>query len=515
MDKGDIIGLIPFKPDDTFKFMTYYLKDLLGIFEPYIYECISYPFCIIDSSSFNKSIPLRNISGSYSISYTKNEYGNISPIGKIQKILLIKTILDGYLEPVSMYTNENKIKLSPFIKYNNYLRKNNYDNLLMPDFSHVRKLFDEFYNYLSLEIISGDASISFETPNLSLLEVIKNKNKYSYIFRTFQKSNSLLKIKANKNTAYSIILDIELENNDKKNYKENYKFQIGNNFLYELKDNFREYNLNFINSITNFEYNNSYSYFKFFPINCQIEIKNLDSLGKLENNQELIPHSKQKYNYNVKRVDNKNESCQFYVSTYSIELNRTFNKMESATISKNIPHYSIFNKEIKKIKYFYPHTEIENNLMVNFTIKNEAKDNYIFSVYINEFHIHYITYQRENSFTFNSSDIAKRCKDEKQICSIYFVLEANSKDESTVEFIITPLDSTIKQETNNSNFLKKNLVIILIILGDVILLLIIIFLIVYLCKRKNKSDLSTKVNQISFEEDREKRSNEEDESLLS
>jgi hypothetical protein len=333
----------------------------------------------------------------------------------------------------------------------------------MYDLFNIRKSPDEYYNYLNLEIISGDASISFDTPNESLLEVIKNKNKYSYIFKIFPKSNSLLKIKANKNTAYRIILDIELIYNLKINYKENYRFQIGNNFLFELKDNFREYNLNFINSLTNYQYNNSYSYFKFFPINCQIEIKNLDAVGKLEKNQELIPHSKQNYNYNVKRVDNKNESCQFYVSTYSIELNRTFNEMESAIISKNIPHYSIFNKEIKKIKYFYPHTEIENNLMVNFTIKNETKDNYTFSVYINEYHIDYIIYQRENSFNFNSSDIKKRCQDEKQICSIYFVLETNSQNESTVEFIITSLDSNIKHETNNSNFynfLKKNIVII-------------------------------------------------------
>ena len=45
VEKGDIIGLIPFKPDDTFKFMTYYLMDLPGTSESYIYECNSYPFC--------------------------------------------------------------------------------------------------------------------------------------------------------------------------------------------------------------------------------------------------------------------------------------------------------------------------------------------------------------------------------------------------------------------------------------------------------------------------------------
>jgi L-rhamnose mutarotase len=305
-------------------------------------------------------------------------------------------------------------------------------------------------------------------------------------------------------------LDIELIYNLKINYKENYRFQIGNNFLYELKDIFREYNLNFINSLTNYQYNNSYSYFKFFPINCQIEIKNLDAVGKLEKNQELIPHSKQNYNYNVKRVDNKNESCQFYVSTYSIELNRTFNEMESAIISKNIPHYSIFNKEIKKIKYFYPHTEIENNLMVNFTIKNETKDNYTFCAYINEYQICKKNSERENSLTFSSSEIAKRCKDEKQICNIYFVLETNNKTESTVEIKVISFSNP-----NSENFFKKNLKIILIIVGGVTLLLIIIILNICFCRGKKKSDLSVEVNQISFGEEGERDKKKDAESLLS
>ncbi len=51
-EKGDIIGLVPFKPDISFKFMTFYLLDLLSSCEPYIYECISYPFCTFDSKQF-------------------------------------------------------------------------------------------------------------------------------------------------------------------------------------------------------------------------------------------------------------------------------------------------------------------------------------------------------------------------------------------------------------------------------------------------------------------------------
>ena len=52
VEKGDIIGLIPFKPDISFKFMTYSLIDIKGISESYIYKCNSYPFFSIDSNIF-------------------------------------------------------------------------------------------------------------------------------------------------------------------------------------------------------------------------------------------------------------------------------------------------------------------------------------------------------------------------------------------------------------------------------------------------------------------------------
>ena len=301
------------------------------------------------------------------------------------------------------------------------------------------------------------------------------------------------------------------------NLRENYKFEVGNNFLYELKNNIRYYNLSFIKSGFRSQYDNPYVYFRFFPINCQIEIKN-DHAEYLKNNQEVISIRNSYYNYNVERVDNKNKSCKFYVSTYSLDINRSFTDIEATFISRNVQHYSIFKKEINKIKYFYLHTEIENDLIVNFTIKNETKDNYIFSIYINKYLIYNNISKRENSLTFNSSYIKNFCKDEKQICSIYFVLEINNKNETTVEFIVTSLDSNLKTGNNNSksdNYFKKNLNIILIIIGSVILFSIIIILIVYFCKGKNNSDLSLKVNQISFEEERRNKNNEDDESLLS
>jgi len=156
--------------------------------------------------------------------------------------------------------------------------------------------------------------------------------------------------------------------------------------------------------------------------------------------------------------------------------------------------------------------------MVNFTIKSETVDNYTFSVYLNKYQIYNNISKRINSLTFNSSYIANFCKDEKQICSIYFVLETNNKNDTNVEFLVTSLNSNLKYKNNNSysdNFFKKHLKMILIITGSVIFLSIFIILMVCFCKGKNNSDLSLKVNQISFEDERRNRNNEDDENLLS
>lgn len=75
-----------------------------------------------------------------------------------------------------MYTNKYKIMPFPKIKRIKYLKKNNDVNILIynPKFNKIYEP-DEYYIFLSLEIISGDATITFETPKSSLLRVIEIK----------------------------------------------------------------------------------------------------------------------------------------------------------------------------------------------------------------------------------------------------------------------------------------------------------------------------------------------------
>jgi len=85
---GETIGLIPTNPDIDFNFLTYHANGILGECNFSVYECSSYPFC---DSFILKQKNFKYNDGSYSISYTKNEYNN-TPISLNQKVLLIKSM---------------------------------------------------------------------------------------------------------------------------------------------------------------------------------------------------------------------------------------------------------------------------------------------------------------------------------------------------------------------------------------------------------------------------------------
>ena len=204
-------------------------------------ECNKYPFCNVNQIDNPNWIGKKGIS----FSYSKNEYNNISPISKTQKILLIKGFSSNNLINVNFYTDKNKIFILPHYILYKYLRTNNEDNLLINLPYNSSTLPDSPYAYLSLEILSGDVNINFKTPKSSYLETIQDNNKKTFIFRFLEKNENLLKIKANKNSYYSIVYILEENNNKKLTGK--FRFPLGNNFLYEIKNSSTEYILNFNN----------------------------------------------------------------------------------------------------------------------------------------------------------------------------------------------------------------------------------------------------------------------------
>ena len=531
LNKKETIGLIPNKPDIDFNFLTYHAKDLFGACRFTIYECSNYPFCNLDNLSKEKTKIIFE-DGSYSISYNKTEYNNITPISKTQKVLLIN---DAYSENnlinVNFYTNKNKIFIFPQIKFYNYLGKNNEDNLLINLPYNNKELPDSPYAYLSLEIISGNASIDFQTPESSFLETMQNNNKKSFIFRFIQKNENLLKIKANKNTVYSIIYI--LEENKNKRLTGKYIFPIGNNFLYEIKnisgENFQYFN-NKINYI-------DYTYFIFHPINCEIKVENNNkgkSLNKYKGFSYDIEQAISNYSFIIKREDKDTiNSCLVYASTF------TYNKDKLKTtfliLPNKISQYYFFHDD-KEINFLYYHTEIDNDLLVDFKMNHsssyihsydpqEENENYRLIFYINKYS--YTKYIYNNtSFNIPSFKLKNFCTNENQFCLIRILVQSKYKNDSIIELNITSIEKIENKTLPKSNlepnlkpkanFWKDNLKLISIISGSVLIFIIILIIIICACikKKNNKDLLALKVNKVSFEEERRNRNKAYENGLL-
>ena len=500
LNEGETIGLIPTQLDMDFNFITYHAYDLFGTCKYTIYECSNYPFCFNNINLKQKHKRLTYYDGSFSISYNKNEYNN-TPTSLSQKVLLIESISSDNLINVNFYSNKNKIFIFPQITFYNYLRKNNEDNLLINLPYNNGTIPDSPYAYLSLEILSGNSNINFETPKSSNLKTIQNNNKKSFIFRYIHKNENLLKIKANENTVYRIFY--VFEENTNSFFMGHYRLPLGNNFLLDMKKKYKEYILDFNNKINYI----NISYLEFHPINCTFNVednqwayynrKNLSEYKDFFYYSNYLGH---KFSFRIKRTDYYYEkSCLFYVCTSIFDNNL---RERFLILPNNILQYFDLDSN-SRINYLYYHSDIDNDLLINFEMDLYSYSYqkylaYYVEVYINNIYCRKIYLYHNDFFIILSSQVKNYCTDENQFCLIKFAVFSRYYMRKEIALKVT-IEKKIKIQ---SNFWKDNL--ILIILGSIALFVIIIIIIVCLCKKnRNKGDLlALEVNKVSFEEER-------------
>jgi len=501
LNEGETIGLIPTQLDIDFNFLTYHAYDLFGTCNYIIYECSNYPFCFNNINLKQKQKRLTYDDGSFSISYNKNEYNN-TPISLSQKVLLIESTSFNNLITVNFYTNKNKIFIFPQITFYNYLRKNNEDNLLINLPYNNGTIPDSPYAYLSLEILSGNSNINFETPKSSYLKTIQINNKKSFIFRYIHKSENLLKIKANENTVYKIFY--VFEENTNSFFMGHYRLPLGNNFLLDMKKKSKEYILDFNNKIN---YNDN-SYLEFHPINCTFNVEDnhwdyykKNFLSKYKGffyDSKALDH---KFSFKIKRTDYYSEkSCLFYVCTFILK----DNIQERLLILPNSISQYYYLDSSSRINYLYYHCDIDNDLLINFEVdlysyRYKKSLVYYVEVYINDIYCHKIYLYHNDSFKILSNQVKNYCTDENQFCLIKFAVFSRY-----IKKVIALKVTTENKNKMQSNFWKDNLKIILIISGSIVLFIIIIIIIICLCKKnRNNGDLlALEVNKVSFEEER-------------
>ena len=522
--EGDIIELIPIKPDYEFSYLTYYIKPFKGkIIKAFIYSCHTYPKCRFYYEDKDNIVPIQNIN-SFSISFSKNELDKFSSssIDKNRKVLVISCekgskidtdISNEYyssncLISVNMYTNKDKIFVYPSIPYYRHIPKNNEEHFKIGNktTSPIR------YINLNIEVIVGDITINIlDTKNYN---IYKYKNKYLY---KVSEEEFTLKIKAKSSSFYTINYKTIYKRKERISIHSNYNYLIGGDYLLNME---KTLNLTIILSNIFTLLNDSISspnqnpiYIGFYPLNCKIDVYNnlyTDNEFKQIKLKEMQGFYQEIFSINEKNSStfnytishrNKNENCSFYISAF--ELNKqVMNSSDSIILSYDFPKNFKFSPKYNIFKFTYPHIKNGEDVQIKFGLMTEGK--YLMKLFFNDkiSNNEYII-QKNDSVIIKSNNLENKCKN-GDICKISFNIELINKEKDTV------LQIRILSDANN-----KALFIILICIGSVIFLIVValvIYLIIY--KFKNKK-LIDNIKAISFinNDDKDRRiiENEKDE----
>ena len=512
MGEGDIIQLIPIKPDYDYKYLTYHINVGQGkTVKAYVNSCNNYPLCDIN---LDNATPIQNLN-SFSISLSKKEIDSSSksPIDKNQKVLIIKCEKgtksihtkgasdNQCLIKINMYTDKNEIYLEPYISNYRYTLKDNEENFKIGLQNNQAEYMD-----LNIEIFSGDLSINVDNVENNYFSF---NNKRLYIIKDKQSS---VKIKANENSFYHINYVL------KNNYAIDYSFTIGANYLFNLIDKSKEIILGNTNNIYDLSYEDNNTVFvSFSPYSCKIDIintynlSNLDSKELQENNgfyQDISSDFlKNKeiasifpiYNYTLTKREIETKECLVGVSFYTYDKEK--DSSNTILLSNNSPHLFKFSQDNNIAKYSYPYNSKDNNIVINFSLINQG--NYIINVFFNDIKSDKTYEINENKkIIIEQNQFTDKCKYDNQICKISFIVESKNLDVSILQITVSLDDGKEEGSPNNTNGQDtspiSNIVLILIIIGG-IFILIIIFTLIYLCiiRKKNK-DLSKEVSSISF-----------------
>ena len=552
--EGTTIGLIPMKPRDNFKFLTYEVFPIGGEISVSIYECDNYPLCHLNDINERKLKKIDN-SQSYYYSYNKNEFKNISPIGKKQKMLLIKCeagLRLSHLDRRSMCSSiinmktDNKLidntafnlALPP---YQRFIIKNNIDRYLIRG--------TDYPIHLYIEKISGDIEIEID-------------QKYTTIKDNFYiiKSNkdTEITITANKNSIYSINNNYQSEGD--------FAYRIGYNYVMNLeKDN--KMVLTGIEKLENIYQGleNDYQYFfKITPLNCDIKLQYYDQLNRLKNEWTLKENDifQDKLNLVLKKKfytvsEASNEKCLLYISSYNTKESLSSENSNGITFGNDSPQTFIFNEINKEIVFSYADIELENDVKIKFEQIGKPLNEYKYNIKVNgEYLKKNENFEDSNEVVLlKANDIKDKC-DSDFICKILVKVESQDENkESSLKITVTsvvngdddddtdkPTDKTDDDDTdkpsdksdddesdkpsdkndngsdNASSDSKKDdddddddkvLVVVLLIVAVVIIIGAAIGLYFYFRVYSKNKDLSAAVNQISFKDN--DKNNDDDE----
>ena len=506
---GQSIGIIPMKPDDNFKFLTYSIISNDKRINLHILTCNTYPLCSIDPKKLINKKYIRNY-GAASITYTREELSkNMSSISKNQEILLIecennKINNKKCIIELNIFSDKDECILIPYTLLLGYVKRDNEVSYLVDT-----KIENEFI-YLNVELFSGDISINLNITNYNLL---KNNNKYLYIIECSGINEFTIKIKGKESSAYSIgyyFKYMDLDNSAQ------YIVLNGGNYLFSLENKINSnmilYNMNeFENDLPN--------YLGIFPLNCKINVTNVlvnindfspiyeDIINKQGFYQEIYTENDNQientfhFGYRISRINNEKENCLFYASLCKIYNQSNTDLINGIILADKIPQLFEFSQKYNIMKFIYLHPQKEKNLKIKTNLINEGAYKLILSfddeIYEKEYNI-----IANQSITIMPEEWNDLCiKDEKQLCKLSFYIICERFDKNSIIQVTVnseiPINSDDSKNNNNDDSSSNTTLIVIIVI--IILLIIVIVLVIFIIKRKKMKNSIENIDNVKFE----------------
>ena len=460
--KGSIAFFSGTKNDQSAKKYDYNLYEIKGHSKLYIAECREYPDCHYESDVLDNLIEPKNTNQMTIWTTTEDKS---SAIGPAKYVMVVQCLDDdnqgnGYCEfETSIFSKGQPVYLVENEKFSRFALKGE-KGTFVADLQSGRQIQRITFDIM---IFSGDVNFDIleEAPTLKAndesIDISYQKyylsNKIHFYINLAQLSvdeitieytatiNSFFNVQFNVNP-YNLVQTEEIVPSG-----ESYLVQIDPTSPTKAKKIFLE----------NFRYKNRNPYFaNFFALNCEYEVKRGNDAVNFYDGyaQEIITssssgYSSDSYEYNIKITESdlsnyNHKMCMLYVIGFESENDNS----RDIVIGENINQQVIFEKDLKKLRFIYPHADVSKDLALYINVIDKAY--YKINVIADTMNIKSATVTRTQIFYLRSSVISLHCKENK-VCPIVIQIEYEKEIIKTNPMI----EVTLREIKNTPTYLQK------------------------------------------------------------
>ena len=416
------------------------MKLIKGLPEMYFTTCKNFPECKynigdIDNYTINGTfIKPHSVNGMYTYSITPDK--DYSIINSTQTLLVVHCKKgDECIFETSFFDDTDSLLLKKDSRFSNYLKINDSNKFTfeVTDRKATKVIF-------TLYTLSGNTELILKKgPKGTDIDFTMNINKQEFIFTDVTSERSILgkydfEIIAKSNAYYSVEYKIYSKTSLNENildsgisYLEKIPFN-DKKIDFFIKHNRFGKNINFVST--------------FFGVNCKIKVereeKEIQPKGTLI--QDDISFNDKDYNltrfeYIIKiiemdNIQSVNEDCMVYISSVEMDISSENDYDKEIVIPENIQQQILLNEKTRGIKFLYPLSETEGNVLLNFIIIQNSPLKVSISYESNKKKYEY--YVANSQTILLQKDIIRgenNCIQKNQVCNIIInIIPVNETD---------------------------------------------------------------------------------------